>query len=207
MSYSEFTTLDKVKRAFNLIIEEDHNLFAEVEGLVLSDYLKQTLKEYLPLATAINTEKARSEFLIAPILAEVRRLANYQISLFSGTEFDVDQEKGLSGYCDYIISCSKEQYFIRVPVLTIVEAKNENIKAGLGQCIAEMVAVQIFNQQEGQVLPEIYGIVSTGTVWKFIILKENVVSIDSQEYYINQIDLILAIMLLPIKLFLSDSLI
>lgn len=90
MSYSEFTTLDKVKRAFNLIIEEDHNLFTEVEGLVLSDYLKQTLKEYLPLATAINTEKARSEFLIAPILAEVRRLANYQISLFSGTEFDVD---------------------------------------------------------------------------------------------------------------------
>ena len=68
-----------------------------------------------------------------------------------------------------------------------------------------MVATQIFNQQEGQVLPEIYGIVSTGTVWKFIILKENVVSIDSQEYYINQIDLILAIMLLPIKLFLSHS--
>ena len=148
MSYSEFTTLDKVKRAFNLIIEEDHNLFAEVEGLVLSDYLKQTLKEYLPLATAINTEKARSEFLIAPILAEVRRLTNYQISLFSGTEFDVDQEKGLSGYCDYIISCSKEQYFISVPVVTIVEAKNENIKGGLGQCIAEMVAAQIFNQQE-----------------------------------------------------------
>jgi hypothetical protein len=170
-----------------------------------SDYLQQTLKEYLPLATAINTEKARSEFIIAPILAELRRQANYQISLFSGTEFNVDQEQGLSGYCDYIISCSKEQYFIRVPVLTIVEAKNENIKGGLGQCIAEMVAAQIFNQQEGQILPEIYGVVSTGTVWKFIVLKENLISIDSQEYYINQIDLILAIMLLPIKLFLSHS--
>ena len=60
MSYSEFTTLDKAKRAFNLIIEEDHNLFAEVEGIVLSDYLKQTLKEYLPLATAINSERAFS---------------------------------------------------------------------------------------------------------------------------------------------------
>jgi hypothetical protein len=203
MSYSEFTTLDKAKRAFSLIIEEDHNLFAEVEGLVLSDYLKQTLKEYLPLATAINTEKARSEFLIAPILAEVRRLANYQISLFSGTEFDVDQEKGLSGYCDYIISCSKEQYFISVPVVTIVEAKNENIKGGLGQCIAEMVAAQIFNQQEHHPLPEIYGVVSTGTVWKFMILKDDLVLIDSQEYYINQVNIILAIMLLPIKTLLS----
>jgi len=203
MSYSEFTTLDKVKKAFSLIIEEDHNLFAQIEGVVLSDYLQQTLKEYLPLATAINTEKARSEFLIAPILAEVRRLANYQISLFSGTEFDVDQEKGLSGYCDYIISCSKEQYFITVPVVTIVEAKNENIKGGLGQCIAEMVAAQIFNQQEHHPLAEIYGVVSTGTVWKFLILKDDLVLIDSQEYYINQVNIILAIMLLPIKTLLS----
>jgi len=205
MAYSEFTTLSKVQTAFNLVIEEDRNLFSDIESVIPSDYLQQTLKEYLPLATAINTEKARSEFLIAPILAELRRQTNYQISLFSGTEFNVDQEQGLSGYCDYIISCSKEQYFIRVPVLTIVEAKNENIKGGLGQCIAEMVAAQIFNQQEEQILSEIYGVVSTGTVWKFIILKDNLVSIDSQEYYINQIDLILAIMLLPIKLFLSHS--
>ena len=201
MSYSEFTTLSKVQTAFNLVIEEDRNLFSDIEGVMPTDYLQQTIQEYLPLATAINTEKARSEFLIAPTLAELR----YRISLFSGTEFNVDQEKGLSGYCDYIISCSKEQYFIRVPVLTIVEAKNENIKGGLGQCIAEMVAAQIFNQQEGQVLPEIYGVVSTGTVWKFIILKENIVSIDSQEYYINQVNLILAIMLLPITSFLYSN--
>ncbi len=203
MSYSEFTTLHKVQTAFNLVIEEDRNLFSEVEGAVISDYLQQTLKEYLPLATAINTEKARSEFLIAPILAEVRRQANYQISLFSGTEFDVDREKGLSGYCDYIISGSKEQYFIAVPVVTIVEAKNENIKGGLGQCIAEMVAAQIFNQQERHPVVEIYGIVSTGTVWKFIVLKDNLVLIDSQEYYINQINMILAIIFLPINTFLS----
>jgi len=203
MSYSEFTTLSKVQSVFNLVIEEDHNLFADVKGVIPSDYLQQTLKEYIPLATAINTEKSRSEFLIAPVLAELRRQTNYQISLFSGTEFDVDKEKGLTGYCDYIISCSKEQYFIRVPVVAIVEAKNENIKAGLGQCIAEMVAAQIFNKQEGQPLQEIYGVVSTGTVWKFMVLKDNLVLIDSQEYYINQVDIVLAIMILPIRTLLS----
>jgi hypothetical protein len=84
-----------------------------------------------------------------------------------------------------------------------VEAKNENIKGGLGQCIAEMVAAQIFNQQEHHPLPEIYGVVSTGTVWKFLILKDNLVLIDSQEYYINQVNIILAIILLPIKILLS----
>jgi hypothetical protein len=203
MSYSEFTTLDKVQKIFNLSITEDQNLFADTKGVNVSDYLQQTLKEYLPLATAINTEKARSEFLIAPVLAELRRQANYQISLFSGTDFDVDKEKGLSSYCDYIISCSKEQYFIDRPVVAIVEAKNENIKGGLGQCIAEMVAAQIFNKNQEHLLAGIYGVVSTGTVWKFLVLKDNLVLIDSQEYYINEVDKVLAIMLLPIKALLS----
>ena len=204
MSYNEFTTLDKVQKVFNLSITEDRNLFTDVEGLVISDYLQQTLKEYLPLATAINTKKARSEFLIAPVLAELRRQANYQISLFSGTEFDVDKEKGLSGYCDYIISCSKEQYFIDVPVVAIVEAKNENINGGLGQCIAEMVAAQIFNRNQEHPLAEIYGVVSTGTVWKFLVLKDNLVLIDSQEYYINEVNKVLAIILLLIKALLCS---
>ncbi|OIP78328.1 MAG: hypothetical protein AUK48_01915 [Oscillatoriales cyanobacterium CG2_30_44_21] len=79
-------TLDKVQIAFNLTLEEDRNLFGEIEGVIPSDYLQQTLTEYLPLATAINTKKSRSEFLIEPILAELRRLADYQISLFSSTE-------------------------------------------------------------------------------------------------------------------------
>ena len=205
MSYSDFTTLDKVQTAFNLTLEENHNLFGTLEGITPSDYLQQTLTEYLPLATAINTEKSRSEFLIAPILAELRRLANYQISLFSGTEFNVDKEKGLVGYCDYLISFSKEQYFIRSPIMAIVEAKNENIKNGLGQCIAEMVASQIFNQRSDQDYNEVYGIVSTGTVWKFLIFRESQVFIDSQEYYVNQIGMILAIMLLPIQQFLAKA--
>jgi hypothetical protein len=104
-----------------------------------------------------------------------------------------------------LISFSKEQYFIRAPIMAIVEAKNENIKNGLGQCIAEMVASQIFNQQGGLDYDEIYGIVSTGTVWKFLILRENQVFIDSQEYYVNQIGMILAIMLFPIQQFLAKA--
>ena len=205
MPYSQFTTLEKAQKEFRLNIEEGQNLFLDIQGIEPSDYIKQTLNEYLPLATAINTEKARSEFLIAPILAEVRRLEKHRISLFSGTEFDVDKERGLSGFCDYIISCSNEQYFVRVPVITIVEAKNENIKGGLGQCVAEMVAARIFNEKENQTIPEIYGVISTGTVWKFLIFKENLVLIDSIEYYINEVDKILAILLLPIKKYWSSK--
>ena len=199
MSYSEFKTLDKIRTELNLTLEESQNLFKNNPVVEPSSYLKQTLEEYLPLATAINTEKARSEFLIAPILAEVRRQANYQVSLFSGSEFNVDLEQGLSGYCNYIISCSKEQYFISAPVITVVEAKNENIKGGLGQCIAEMKAAQIFNQRQKQEIQVIYGAVSTGTTWKFLTLNNSLASIDMMEYYINQIEIILGILLSPIQ--------
>ena len=110
----------------------------------------------LELALAINTQKARSEMIITPILLEVRRRANYPISLFSGTDFNVDAEKGLNGYCDFIISRAKEQLTINVPVVVIIEAKNENIKGGLGQCAATMLAAQIFNQREGNHIRKIY---------------------------------------------------
>lgn len=198
MAYSNFT-LAKVKEDFGLIVDETQNLFADVEAVKPSEILTVTLQEYISLATAIGTEKARSEFLIAPILTEVRRQLNYEISLFSGTDFNVDIEKGLIGYCDFLISASSEQFFISAPVITIVEAKNENIIGGLGQCVAEMVAAQIFNQRKLIAIPVIYGVVTSGTAWRFLTLSENTVCIDLMEYYINQVEKILAILLKPIQ--------
>ena len=48
MSYSEFTTIAKVRTAFNLTINEKTVLFADVEPIEPSDYLKTTLTEYIP---------------------------------------------------------------------------------------------------------------------------------------------------------------
>lgn len=202
MAYSNFT-LAKVKSDFGLTVNETQNLFNHIPAVEPSEILTVILQDYIPLATAIGTEKARSEFLIAPILSEVRKQLNYQISLFSGTDFNVDIEKGLLGYCDFLISASSEQFFISAPVITIVEAKNENIISGLGQCIAEMVASQIFNQRQNLDIPVIYGVVTTGTAWRFLTLNENKVCIDMVEYYINQVDKILGIILNPIQAYLA----
>jgi hypothetical protein len=193
MAYSDFT-LNRVKKEFGLTIDEKLDLFAAVESSECSDYLKFTLQENVPLALAINTEKARSEMIIAPILIEVRRDLKQQISLFSGTEFNIDSARGLNGICDFIISRSREQLTVNAPVLTIVEAKNENIKAGLGQCIAEMLAAQIFNQNEGNLIETIYGAVTTGNIWKFLKLVGSVVFIDQTDYYINEVGKILGIL-------------
>jgi len=193
MAYSDFT-LSKFKKNFNIRIDEETDLFANVEPTEISEKLSTSLEETTELALAINTEKARSEMIITPILLEVRRKANYQISLFSGSELNVDPETGLNGYCDFVISRSKEQLTINAPVMIIVEAKNENIKGGLGQCAAAMLAAQLFNQQEGNEIRTIYGAVTTGDIWKFLKLQGTDVFIDLNNYYIKEINKILGIL-------------
>lgn len=201
MAYSDFTTLTKVREAFGLTIEESLDLFTEIPEALPSSYLQTTLNENVFLATAINTEKARSELIIAPVLLEVRRMLNFQIGFFSGSEFNVDLQAGLSGYCDYILTASKESYEIRTPVITLVEAKNESIKSGLGQCIAEMVAAQMFNQRNGEEIDSIYGAVTTGTDWKFLKLVDKAIWIDKRDYFINEVSQILGILTMPFKAF------
>jgi hypothetical protein len=147
------------------------------------------------LATSIHTEKARSEFIVAPILAEVRRKRNHRISLFSGIEFSVAPEKRLNGFCDFILSASPTQLFLRSPVLMIVEAKNDNINSALGQCVAEMVAARIFNERTSEGPTTIHGAVTTGSVWKFLKLDGGTIFVDRPEYYLDRVEKILAILL------------
>ena len=193
MSYSDFN-LSLAKKNLNLTIQEINDLFAPIHPIAPGEILQKTLAETLPLALAINTEKARSELIITPILLEIRRRFNNQMSFFSGTDFNVDPNQGLNGYCDFIISRSPEQLFIDRPVVMIVEAKNENIKAGLGQCIASIVAAQLFNQEQGIENSPIIGAVTTGDIWRSMELQGQTVRLDLSNVYLNQIDQILGIL-------------
>lgn len=193
MAYNLFS-LPHVKRAFDLTFVEQIDLFADVAPMTVGDLLQAILVENIPLALAIHTEKARSELIIMPILVELRRLMGRQISLFSGIDFNVDAENGLTGFCDFVISQSPEQLVLSDPVLMLVEAKNDNIKAGLGQCIAEMIAARIYNEREEKGPTIIYGVVTSGSIWKFLKLDGSTVTIDQPEYYLEQLDTILAIL-------------
>ncbi len=83
---------------------------------------------------------------------------------------------------------------VRAPILALVETKNENLKSGLAQCIAEMVAAQIFNQQQENNIPTLYGVVTIGTIWQFMKLNDKMVSIDISQYYIREFQKILGIL-------------
>jgi len=193
MPYSEFT-LARVKKQFDLTTSEDTDIFAAVPELECSEYLVETLRYNVPLALASNSEKARSEMIIAPILIEVRKQLQSQFSLFSGIDFNVDASQSLTGFCDFIISNGSERLFVSAPVMMLVEAKKEDILAGLGQCVAEMVAAQIFNEREGNEISVIYGVVTSGTNWKFLKLEGKVVEIDLVEYYLTDVNKILGIL-------------
>ncbi len=150
--------------------------------------------QWLPLAQRAKSEKAKSELLVSPILTEVRRLVNNSIQLFSGEEFNVDRERGLNGFCDFLLSRSSTAYMIETPVLMLVEAKKGELDVGLGQCIAEMVAAQIFNADQGKSIPVIYGCVTSGKLWQFLKLEGKDVTIDVNEYQVTPVERILGIL-------------
>ena len=193
MPYSNFT-IKKIQKDFDIEIIEKVDLFSNIQYREIGDHLKQTLLDNVSLAVAVNTEKARSELIIAPVLIEIRKIFNKEISFFSGIELNIDKERDLTGFCDFIISQSPEQLFLNTPVITVVEAKNENIMSGLGQCAAEMIASRIFNQQEGTTLAKIYGVVTSGNIWKFLKLEGNGIYIDLDEYSIKEISKIVGIL-------------
>ncbi|BAY85584.1 hypothetical protein NIES267_50840 [Calothrix parasitica NIES-267] len=193
MVYNNFN-LSKAKKNFDLTTIESDNLFKDVSSIEPSATLVELLEEYLPLARAISTEKAKSELLVIPILVEIRKILSRKVSLFSGSLFNVDISLGLTGYVDFLITLSEEMYAISSPVVTLVEAKNDLITSGIGQCVAEMVAAQIFNQKQDNPLSTIYGVVTTGTAWLFLKLEEKTVYIDNQEYYIDNLGKIMGIL-------------
>lgn len=192
MSYSQFTTITKVKEAFNLTTVEGIRFLPELNPVEPSPVLKTLLETNIPWAIATSTEKARSEAIINPVLLEVRRIFNQQIGVFSGEEFNVEPTLGLNDVCDFLISRSPEQLDIEAPAIIVVEAKKDDLKVGLGQCIAEMVAAQKFNQNKGRSIEVIYGIVSSGTQWRFLKLEETIVTIDFTDYPLPPVEKILS---------------
>lgn len=193
MSYSNFT-LESVVTKFELEKTESIGLFSEIEPITPSDYLTTGLAKKVPLAAAIGTEKARSELIVADILVELCEKFDYRISFFSGIDFNVDFENDLTGVCDFLISLSPGQLFLEEPVIVLVEAKNTDMKLGFGQCVAEMIAAQRFNQEKGNDIPCVYGATTTGVDWQFLKLEQKNLQIDIAIYPIQQSDKILGIL-------------
>jgi hypothetical protein len=191
MAYSDFS-LNQVKKVFGLT-EQSMLLFGDVVALEPSSWLQETLSYSLKLALSSSSEKARSEFIIAPILIELERRNPHQLSIYSGEKLDIDEARGLKGECDFILSKSPVSLTMQAPIVSLVEAKKSEIKGGLGQCIAQMLGAQRFNELEENAISWIYGCVTTGEDWQFLKLEGDRLLVDNQRYYINEIEKLLGI--------------
>jgi hypothetical protein len=160
-----------IKRDFWL----DPQLLQYPADSLLEACLEQTTNMYL------GSEKARSEFLIAPVLLAFQRKNADNLSIFSGYEFNVDKALSLNGFCDFILSTNPNSFFLNAPIFCVVEAKKmEPDMNDLAQCGAEMYAAQIFHQKQGKPQKSVYGCATSGYSWMFMQLIDNTLLIDSR---------------------------
>jgi hypothetical protein len=181
-SYSDFT-LDHLRVMFDIEnIETTLDLCKQ--PLEPSSWLLETFTYNKVLR--INTEKARSELLISPILVEIARHRPKMFQCFSGNTLDVDVERSLKGRCDFLLT-KKLSLDISAPIMAIFEAKDDNIEHWYGQCGAEMLAAKMFNEQHNEPVEIIHGAVTNGRDWRFLRLEGAQLLIDSDIYTLSDL--------------------
>jgi hypothetical protein len=190
MPYSSFT-FKKAKKKFGLT-EISTTLFSDVVEIQMSDWLKTTLA--ITLKMPLKSEKSRSEGIVAPILFELKEHNSDKITLFSGENLDVDNQMGLNGECDFILTKNPKSTTIDAPIFCLVEAKQNIIEKNLGQCVAQMVGAFQFNQTEETPIENIFGAVTTGEIWQFLKLNNNTIYTDINRYFIDNPSKLLGIL-------------
>ncbi|MEY4769066.1 MAG: hypothetical protein RL637_1705 [Pseudomonadota bacterium] len=196
-SYSKFT-FDDIED-LGLQIKRNY-LFNTIQEIQPSDWLLQTLE--INQQVPVDSEKAKSELIITPILNEVRIKNPKKFTYFSGYQFAVDAKRGLIGLCDFIFSKQYDAAFIKTPLVAIVEAKhNQDLPDASPQCIAEMYAAQLLNAKNKNEIALIYGAVTNGYEWLFLQLENNQVILDINRYGIKNLPELLGIWQLIVNRF------
>ena len=168
MAYNDFT-LESAEARFGLVTVLG-DLFPGLTPLPVPAWLTDLLARGRAVA-ALVSEKARSEFLVTPVLLACRDLVSGDLTIYSGQRLDVDAESGLTGECDYILALTPPVPRLRAPLVTVLEAKRGDIELGLGQCVAQMVGARLFNEHAGIARETLFGVVTTGENWQFLRLE------------------------------------
>lgn len=188
MPYTDFT-LEAAEARLGLTAGLG-DLFPNLVPLPVPIWLAEQLDRGRAVA-ALVSEKARSEFLVAPVLLACRELVAGDLAIYSGQRLDVDPDRGLSGECDYILALTEPVPRLRAPLVTVLEAKRGDIELGLGQCAAQMVAARLFNERAGATGP-VCGVVTTGEAWQFLRLDGSALTLHTARLFVDNLGHVLA---------------
>jgi hypothetical protein len=184
MAFADFDLRRAVEK-FHLEEDREADLFPGVAPLELTGFLRVWLDEFAPVALGVNSDQARSAFIITPLLAEAKRRAGRESNVLPGVRLDVNPMQGLDGACDFILTRSAEYYYLHRPVGIVVAARRDDLITGLGPCVAAMATVRLFNEKDKTPVPALYGCVTGGTNWRFLKLAGARLSIDRRDYYLS----------------------
>lgn len=179
MGYSNFKKIEQVTKKFGLSAKRQ-NLFKNPISIQPSSWLLETL-EFAKLVPLRN-EKVKSERIVSPILIEIAKLFEENITLFSGEELEINPQDDLSGACDFFFTFIPQSVYLESPIISLVEAKDEDMDYGIAQCAAQLYGAKLFNEMEGKYFPFLYGCATDGAEWKFLRFENNVFYIDNQIY-------------------------
>ncbi|MGL6097849.1 MAG: hypothetical protein ACRC7O_18865 [Fimbriiglobus sp.] len=129
-----------------------------------------------------------------PILLAIRELLAERITIYSGVRMYADVKQGLVGECDFVLTRTPPHPEPRTPVMAIVEAKWDNLDAGLGQCVAQMVGAKVWNDRDGTPQAAVFGCVTSGEVWQFPRLAGSVVTHNQPRCYLDNVPRILGML-------------
>ena len=190
MAYSDFS-FTKLKMKFGIDQESVYLFKQPITEVQPSSHLLDDLE--LGREMPLYSEKAKSELLIFPIIRELKR-KNKNISIFSGYALNIEGYADLSGVPDFIISANSNIVEPQNPIFCLMESKNKAPDEGFAQCAAEMYAARLFNQQMGESDVTIYGAVTNAFDWVFLKLEDNVIYVDINRYYLNELPKLLGIL-------------
>lgn len=189
MAYSDFT-LKELKAKFG-VSNKVENLFDDIKPIKISKDLQEDLS--LARLLPVRSEKAKSELIIMPILIELMKRNEKFFTIYSGDYLNADKENGLSGECDFILSKNVGTFDINTPILTIVEAKKNDVEVGIPQCAAQMIGAKYYNKASGDDIEKIYGCVTTADDWIFLKLEGDKLVIDNRKYYLGKIEEVIGV--------------
>ena len=188
MAYTDFT-LSELDEKFGVKNERKQLQFF-AKPIEPTERLRLELEESIEMP--IKSEKARSEWIVVPILKELRTRNAKFFTIYSGDTLVGDKDVGLEGECDFILAKDTKSYEISIPIFQILEAKHNDLDEGIKQCAAQLVGAKKYNERKGTVTEKLYGCITTGDVWQFIEYSDKLY-IDDKKYYLGEIEELLGV--------------
>jgi hypothetical protein len=192
MSYTKYKNIKMVVDTFGVKAISRDLFPKDIKEFKPSNWLLETLE--ITKKLKFYSESERSHRLVHPILSELSGMSDYDLMIYAGRELNVDIKIGLNGECDFMLSFGSLMDIVDVPIFNVVEAKRQDIEYGSAQCAAQLIGAKRYNHNDGVEVPFLYGCSSTGDVWRFLKYENNMIILDSNRYYSENLEELLGVL-------------